>query len=131
MDLVEFVWLDAQGQPANYDVQTESGTFKLLGVCEEGGKRLFNPDGQVAIVSVSPNPASGSIQVEIRTIEAGRTQLAVMDVLGRAVATLYDGEIGSGLHTLDLNISGVAAGSYYLQLATPTVHRLVRVDIAR
>ncbi len=131
MDLVESVWLDAQGQPANYDVETESGTFKVLGVCEEGGKRLFNPEGQVTITRISPNPASESVQVEIETIEAGRTQVVVMDVLGRTVATLYDGEIASGSHKLNLNTSQIAAGSYYVSLVTPTVKKFARVDIAR
>jgi hypothetical protein len=71
------------------------------------------------------------MQVEIETIEAGRTQVVVMDVLGRTIATLYDGEIGSGAHKLTLNTSKIAAGSYYLSLVTPTVKRFARVDVAR
>ena len=65
------------------------------------------------------------------SLEKGRTQVVVMDVLGREIARLYDGEIESGAHTLSLNTSGIAAGSYYLSLVTPTVRRFARVDIAR
>jgi hypothetical protein len=58
---VGFTWLDGAGLPAQIDVATDSGTFYLLGICPAGGTRLYNPDGQVSMAHVNPNPASGII----------------------------------------------------------------------
>jgi hypothetical protein len=112
-------------------VETHDGTFTLLGLCEDGGKRLVNPEGQIAITKISPNPAGDHVEIDIETIERGRTQLIVMDVLGRKIATLFDGEIASGEHRLQLTTANIAAGRYYVLLITPTLRTFARMDVTR
>ena len=131
MNIVEFNWLDGAGQPADFDAETESGTFHLLGICPAGGTRLYNPDGQVSMTHINPNPSSGIIHIEIQTTETGRTQLALVNVLGQQVVTISDGELKPGLHSFDLNTHDLSAGSYFLTLTTPTVRRVERVDVEK
>jgi hypothetical protein len=68
-------------------------------------------------------------EVEIATVEAGRTRVVVMDMLGRELATVYDGELPSGQHILPFTTSQLTTGSYYMLLTTPTVRYVHRVDI--
>src|SRR5207302_11056979 len=80
MNIVDFAWLDGSGQPADYDVETTSGTFHLLGICPAGGNRLFNPDGIVSMAQIKPNPSNGVIHIDIQTSEVGVTQLFIMNL---------------------------------------------------
>jgi len=130
MNLVDFAWLDGAGQPADYDVETSSGTFYMLGICPAGGNRLYNPDGQVGM-SISPNPANGIIHIDLQTTELGRTQLGIMNLLGQKVANISDGELKPGAHSFDFNVGSLSAGSYFLLLQTPTVRRLERIDVEK
>jgi hypothetical protein len=131
MNLVDFTWLDGSGQPADFDVETESGTFYMLGICPAGGNRLYNPDGQVSMAHINPNPANGIIHIEIQTTEIGRTQLYLMNLLGQKIATISDGELKPGSHSFDFNSNQLSAGSYFLTFVTPTVRRIERVDIEK
>jgi hypothetical protein len=131
IEITDFVWLDGQGQPVQYDVERRSGQFHVLGICEEGGRRLFNPQGQVGILKITPNPMNDGAEIEIETAEAGRTRLIVMDMLGREVESVYDGELPTGRHLLPLNTGQLQTGSYYLLLTTPTVRSVRRVDIVK
>ncbi|MDP4228849.1 MAG: SBBP repeat-containing protein [Bacteroidota bacterium] len=131
MNIVDFSWLDAAGEPADYDVETESGTFYLLGICPAGGTRLYDPDGLVSLAHINPNPANGIIHVEISTIESGRTQLAVMNLLGQHMATLSDGELKPGSHSFDLDTKYLSAGSYFITLTTPTVRRMEMIGVVK
>ncbi len=131
MNIVDFVWLDGSGQPADYDVETSSGTFHMLGICPAGGNRLYNPDGQVTMAHVTPNPSKGIIHIDIQTTEVGRTQLSIMNLLGEKVAAISDGELKPGAHSFEFNSAKLSAGSYFLLLQTPTVRRLERVDVEK
>src|SRR5258708_23695031 len=123
MNIVDFAWLDGAGQPADFDVETTSGIFHMLGICPAGGNRLYNPDGQVTMAH-NPNPANGIIHIDIQTTELGRTQLLVMNLLGARVATISDGELKPGAHSFDFNAQNLSAGAYFLLMQTPTVRRL-------
>jgi hypothetical protein len=131
LNIVDFSWLDDSGQPLDFDVDTKSGTFTLLGICPAGGNRLYDPNGQVSMAHVTPNPSNGMIHIDIQTTESGRTQLAVMNLLGVQVAVISDGELKTGMHSFDFNTNGLAAGSYFLLLQTPTVRRLERIDVEK
>jgi hypothetical protein len=131
MSIVDFQWLDASGNPADFEVETESGTFKVLDICDQGGKRLYDPDGKVSMSSIIPNPASNTVRIQTQTIEKGRTELTVTNLLGQTVATIFDGEIEPGIHDFQLSTSSLSAGSYFLTLRTPTVRKIQRFDIAK
>lgn len=131
MNIVDFAWLDGAGQPADYDNETESGTFYLLGICPAGGARLFNPDGQISMAHINPNPANGIIHIDIQTTEIGTTRLELMNLLGQTIATIADGDLKPGNHSFDFNSHDLSGGSYFLVMQTPTVRKLQRIDIAK
>lgn len=84
-----------------------------------------------ATIRIVGSPNSEIIEYEVDPGQAGQLNIALVDMLGRTVATVCDGEMRPGKHTLKLSTTGIAAGSYYLILMTSTVRRSVRVDIVR
>ncbi|MEL6614399.1 MAG: FG-GAP-like repeat-containing protein [Bacteroidota bacterium] len=75
---------------------------------------------------VSPNPASGAVRVRLSG-EAGRdAHVTVVDALGRTVATLYDGTVGSVAQTLVWE-ADVTPGVYTVWLRASGARGSVRV----
>src|SRR5207248_3041613 len=70
-----FAWLDGPVK-----VQTLDGEVTIKG---SGGWFLFLPSGRLTLLPPQPNPATRSTQIIYETIEEGRTQLYVVDALGR------------------------------------------------
>lgn len=113
------------------EVVTTPGLFTLDGVCREGGVRLLNPEGMIALMPVRPNPAEGSTQVDIETVETGRTRLLLVNTQGQTVKTLLDGEVPPGVQTLDIDVRDLAGGMYFLLLQTPTATLIQHVEVVR
>jgi len=86
-------------------------------------------------LAVSPNPAAGASRLAWAMPAAGRARLEVLDLAGRRVATLLDGELPAGAHARawdgrDAGGRAVPPGVYLARLVTPravTTARLARV----
>lgn len=116
--LESFAWEDALG-PVGVD--TVHGEFALAGLCREGGLRLYDPRGEVGIKSVSPNPGGDVISVRYGLSEGGATRLHLVDHAGRAVRTIFGGDMVAGEYAVDVDVSSHESGGYWLVLETPTV----------
>lgn len=78
-----------------------------------------------ARLRVAPNPARGPVRIEFDLPAAGPVEGAIFDPAGRLVARLPVGTRPAGRHALDWDGgessgSPVAAGLYFLRLATPS-----------
>lgn len=120
IDITNFKWIDANGHDVAFETETESGSFKLLGVCREGGERLFNPTGKAGIMGLSPNPASGEITVTFNQVEAGETSLNVYNILGEVVARVKIDSQSTGKKELRIDLSKCGPGLYYARYLTPS-----------
>ena len=101
-------------------IQSEDGVFKLLGICREGGTRLFLPTGKVEILAIIPNPASDNLEIKINLIEKGNTMLSIINSNGFKVKEIdMTGE--NGLTSVNLDVREFGNGIYFIQLQTPTV----------
>jgi hypothetical protein len=101
-------------------ITSENGTFRTLGICREGGTRLFNPTGKAEISSIIPNPASEDIEIKVSLIEDGATSLSIFNSNGLKVKEFnIKGE--TGIHTIKLDGRDYSNGLYFIQLQTPTV----------
>jgi photosystem II stability/assembly factor-like uncharacterized protein len=72
----------------------------------------------VATVSASrvfPNPATGSTILELELEEGSHSSITCFDFSGKIVRRVYDGYIQAGLNQLNLDLSGIPAGSYLLR----------------
>lgn len=100
-------------------ILSRTGTFKLNGVCVEGGPRLITSSGSVQISSILPNPAKDDIDISYETIEKGISRLLLVNESGTVVRTFIEKEIPTGIHCDSYNLYGLPNGTYYIVLETP------------
>ena len=78
-------------------------------------------DGPAAAAGLGqpfPNPARGRVTVPLRLAREARATVTVVDALGRTVASLHDGALAAGAHTLVWEPAGaLAAGVYVVRLS--------------
>jgi hypothetical protein len=113
MKLDTVIWL---GGP--YKVEKEDGRFCLNNICVDGGKRLINPKGKIAISSVKPNPAEDNIKVELELVEKSGYILSIINTNGQTIREIIKSNIITGLTYEKIDISDLASGVYNLILQT-------------
>ncbi|TAL67629.1 MAG: choice-of-anchor D domain-containing protein, partial [Bacteroidetes bacterium] len=116
LDLLEFNLYDAGNNVVDYDIETRSGKFKILGICEEGGKRLLDFSGNIKLFSINPNPSSDDAEIEFELIESDRTHLIITNILGEKVLTLLDGTPELGRQKITFNTNELTQGNYFVIL---------------
>ncbi|MBO6576248.1 MAG: T9SS type A sorting domain-containing protein [Rhodothermales bacterium] len=65
-----------------------------------------------------PNPFNPATSIRFAVPNADQVRLELLDVLGRHVATLVDGNLQAGWHEVRLDASALASGSYLYRLHT-------------
>ena len=89
-------------------------------------------DGEVFIRPMQPHPVTRSSTMEMTVSESQHVRVALFDVLGRRVGQLHDGVVrGHAPLALQLDGSGLAAGTYLLRITGERFARTRRVVIAR
>ncbi|HVK39604.1 MAG TPA: choice-of-anchor D domain-containing protein [Candidatus Kapabacteria bacterium] len=111
-------------------MSVEVGRFTLTGICLDGGPRLINPMGTIAL-KLSSNPARARAEATVATVELGRTTLTLTDVTGRSIRTFVDGEMQPGEHVIPLDLRDVGSGMYLLQLRTETEQRTILMEVTK
>ena len=99
-------------------ITIESGTFKLLGICTEGGKRLINPNSKINISSIKPNPSDNQINVELQLVEKTGYKLLIVNSNGQTVREIFRVNSNKGVTTEDIEVIELASGVYNLILQT-------------
>jgi hypothetical protein len=127
----DFKWLDKNNNEINFDVETVNGTFSLLGVCHEGGPRLYIPTGKAEIMMIKPNPASDEINITVNTIEDGETYLILYNSLGTEVSRIKVDSLFTGEKHVFLNMTEYSNGIYFIKYQTPTWSDLKKIIIYR
>jgi hypothetical protein len=102
--------------------------YRLVAQMAEGGEQTFGPIAAelgagveaLGITALAPTPSRGRVQVQYATPRAGRVRLDVLDVQGRVVAVLAEGEQPAGRHEAEWSgwgARGRVAGLYYVRVA--------------
>ena len=71
-----------------------------------------------ALSAPRPNPTAGGTTLTLTLAEAGNVRAEVFDVLGRRVASVWDGPLGIGLHDLAVQRGALSAGTYVVRVTT-------------
>jgi probable HAF family extracellular repeat protein len=100
----------------------ETRAFMLLPGNVTGVSDAPRP-GVTSFHGATPNPARGNSRFDFTLARAGRATLAVLDVSGRIVRTLADGEFAAGPQAIgwdgrDRSGARVAPGIYHARLVT-------------
>jgi len=78
---------------------------------------------------VGPNPSPGSTRFVVRLPQAGLVDLAVYDLAGRRVASLWHGAMAAGERTVAWDGSGTTSGLYFARLAVNGTVRTTRITM--
>jgi hypothetical protein len=63
-----------------------------------------------------PNPFNPTTEIQFALARSSPTRLEVFNVLGNLVATLIDGTLSAGVHSVRFDASGLASGTYFYRL---------------
>jgi hypothetical protein len=121
LDIESFRWLDGSGLTKTID-----GNVRID---PQGGWKLYLPTGRLRLLPPHPNPTADMAQIVYETIEPGHVRLYLVDVLGRRVTSLVNGEIATGIHQLPFDPTGYPSGSYLLILETPSARLMQPMQI--
>ncbi|MCC6476557.1 T9SS type A sorting domain-containing protein [bacterium] len=117
------------------DTHVQNGTtyyYKLHVEDVEGHLSVYNISGQTVVAEATPtagivpsefslaqnypNPFNSQTTFSFTLPEAGDVSLKVYDMLGREVATVAEGAMSSGVHTMNWSADGLATGVYMYTL---------------
>ena len=78
-------------------------------------------------LSAYPNPSNGNITAVLDLPENSQTMIRIVDVMGREVHRLHDGNLVAGLHTFNTDLGNqLRKGIYFLQMeAVPEISSTV------
>jgi N-acetylneuraminic acid mutarotase/thiol-disulfide isomerase/thioredoxin len=72
--------------------------------------------GSFALEQNFPNPFNPSTMIRYNVPNRSSVTLTVTDVLGRTVATLVNGVVNEGLHSVNFDANGLQSGNYFITL---------------
>ncbi|MFC2131925.1 T9SS type A sorting domain-containing protein, partial [Bacteroidota bacterium] len=112
---------------------TYSAVFELDGVCMEGGyPRLISNIGKAQLLLLSPNPTTESCELEYQLIEKGQTKIYICNTYGEVIETIFRSpEAKPGRDKLNINTSSLSTGMYFIILETPTIKKVIKMEVLR
>lgn len=88
--------------------------------------------GELQLLQNYPNPFNPSTEVKFSVEKTGQTTVKVYDLLGREVATLFNGVAEAGrYHVVTFSASPNASGTFYLRLETDHQSMVRRMLLVR
>jgi len=69
-------------------------------------------------IRVSPNPFHDEVEFTFNLSRDGEVKLNILDVQGKVLKSVFDGNLSSGSHSLKWNGDNLPAGVYFYQLKT-------------
>ncbi|MBL0177036.1 MAG: choice-of-anchor D domain-containing protein [Ignavibacteria bacterium] len=111
---------DPIGTDGFVSIGSVPGRFTLKRVCREGGTRLIDPDGVLALHPNTPNPFNPMTEIRYEVIESAPTRLTVRNAIGAEVARLVDGMMAAGKYSVLFDATALPSGVYIAVLETPT-----------
>lgn len=111
--------------------KVEDSSLEILGLCREGGVRLFDPSGEIAIKSIAPSPTQNQMTITYSLSKTGEHRMVLVDAGGRELLELFSGMFLPGTFELVRDVMSLPSGAYRLVLETPTLRVSEGVMIGR
>ena len=121
IDIIQFDLFDINNNKINdFDFETKSGIFKVLGICDEGGKRLINPEN-VSNLKIEKDEKNTFVNLKINLIEKGSSKIRIINSNGKLMEQFDFNDTYENL-LLNINISDYPSGVFFVLLDTPTLN---------
>ena len=102
---------------ASIDVPTTSLDDMVIVL---GDISSFLAPEQFALSSAYPNPFNPTTSLDLSLNHSGNVNVKIYNVVGQVVATLANGHMDAGYHTLTWDASSMASGMYFVKVETGT-----------
>lgn len=113
------------------NISSTQGNFNLLGVCNEGSPRLFNPRGQATLNFPKPNPSFGKIELNFTTVESGTTKIWISNLLGNEVLEIINNTLEPGTYNMSVELGNLESGTYFILMRTTSQFFSKRLEIIK
>jgi len=91
----------------------------------------FSIPSQFQLFQNYPNPFNPTTTIRFSLPQRSHVTLKVFDVLGREVATLVNGELNAGEHSVVYNVKNLPSGVYFYRLTTPTFSQTKSMEVIK
>ncbi len=123
----------------DYDVQFGNTYAYRLKMIDRDGKFEYSETEYVtleganslAIKGVTPNPVVTDANITVSVFESANVEMYLVDMSGKVVANVYEGNLSAGTHTIKLDASNIASGNYTLVLNTNNIVRTAIVKVVK
>ena len=90
------------------------------------------PEAPVALSRLRPNPAAQTTTLDLRVTEPQPVAVTVIDMLGRTVARVFDGDVAAGAEVeIAVDAARLAPGAYLVRVAGETFVETRQLVVAR
>ena len=129
------------------DTRVEQGNtywYRLVDVAYNGKNETHNDlaisvkvDGQMdspysyTLKPAYPNPFNAQTQISYSIPEQQQVTIALYDVRGEKLRTLYDAKQAAGNHSLNIGMPDLPSGIYFVQMSTPNFHQAQEIVLLK
>jgi uncharacterized protein (DUF1501 family) len=106
-------WFNVESNELQLILPNQNGPLPVI-VSASGGKSTIPKE--YALGQNYPNPFNPDTTIGFNLPRTSTVLLEVYDLLGRSVATLVDGEMPAGSHSVQFHARGLASGTYIYRL---------------
>ena len=92
---------------------------------------IFEDEENIKVGNVYPNPVKDIASIDFNFAEALTLSIKLIDISGSTVREYAVNEVFIGVHRFELDLSGIASGSYYLLISSGDDSVLREVSVGR
>ncbi|GAB5518897.1 MAG: hypothetical protein RhofKO_11480 [Rhodothermales bacterium] len=120
---------DFDGEPRS-PIAPDAGADESEQAAKRSADNTLVPS-EFALLAPYPNPMRDQATVAFSLPEASHVTLTVVDILGRPVLTLVDGERASGVHRTRISSAMLASGMYFLHVRANGERKVRTLQVIR
>ena len=71
----------------------------------------------ISTMNIVPNPASGPANIVVGITDEATVSIVAYDITGQLVATIYNGPLATGDHSIAFNTDNIVSGVYLVKIS--------------
>jgi PKD repeat protein len=112
-------------EPLLRPIHAATSTSSRSNTQHNGTITSINQHVSADAISVYPNPATQNLNIKFNVVKAGVARISIMDVMGRVI-TESENDVNSNNCNVQLNISGLPTGVYFVKVVTGNSSQVVK-----
>ena len=92
---------------------------------------VANVNNNINSINVYPNPAIETATINFNLIEANQANVTVIDMTGKTVATIFNGNLTAGAHQFEVNVADLATGCYFVKVQTEAGAKTIKLAVTK